>query len=174
MNYLCLTPIPSHMTSRVSPHYKVLRKLDNAIDYLSIHTKYIYIIYTYIHIYKYIYIYIYIYIYMFHFFGLLTYSLFLFILFTLFLVFIYTHRYSIFTLYVTYILHVIMYLCTTICIMWSYIQSYLNAALHEIVYAEAVARTCSVKEVFLQISQNSQKNTCASISFLIKLQAWNL
>ena len=29
---------------------------------------------------------------------------------------------------------------------------------------------CSVKKVFLEISQNSQENTCASVSFLIKLQ----
>ena len=30
---------------------------------------------------------------------------------------------------------------------------------------------CSVKRVFLEISQNSQENTCARVSFLIKLQA---
>ena len=30
---------------------------------------------------------------------------------------------------------------------------------------------CSVKKVFLEISQNSQENTCARVSFLIKLQA---
>ena len=35
----------------------------------------------------------------------------------------------------------------------------------------AVAQRCSVKKVFLQISQNSQENTCARVSFLIKLQA---
>ena len=35
---------------------------------------------------------------------------------------------------------------------------------------EAVAQTCSVKKVFLEISQNSQENTCANVSFLIKLQ----
>ena len=34
---------------------------------------------------------------------------------------------------------------------------------------EAVAQRCSVKKVFLEISQNSQENTCASVSFLIKL-----
>ena len=28
-----------------------------------------------------------------------------------------------------------------------------------------------MKKVFLEISQNSQKNTCATVSFLIKLQA---
>ena len=37
--------------------------------------------------------------------------------------------------------------------------------------SEAVVRRCSVKEVFLKISQNSQENTCARVSFLIKLQA---
>ena len=36
---------------------------------------------------------------------------------------------------------------------------------------EAVAQKCSVKNVFLEISQNSQENTCAKDSFLIKLQA---
>ena len=35
---------------------------------------------------------------------------------------------------------------------------------------EAVIRRCSVKKVFLEILQNSQKNTCARVSFLIKLQ----
>ena len=38
-------------------------------------------------------------------------------------------------------------------------------------YLEAVARGSSVKKVFLEISQNSQKNTCARVLFLIKLQA---
>ena len=35
---------------------------------------------------------------------------------------------------------------------------------------EAVAQRCSVIKVFLEISQNSQENTCAKVSFLIKLQ----
>ena len=39
-----------------------------------------------------------------------------------------------------------------------------------ITHAEAVDRRCSVKKVFLKISQNSQKNTCARVSFLITLQ----
>ena len=30
---------------------------------------------------------------------------------------------------------------------------------------EAVVQRCSVKKVFLQISQNSQENTCARVSF---------
>ena len=31
---------------------------------------------------------------------------------------------------------------------------------------EAVAQRCSVKNVFLEISQNSQEDTCARVSFL--------
>ena len=31
---------------------------------------------------------------------------------------------------------------------------------------EAVVRRCSVKKVFLEISENSQENICASVSFL--------
>ena len=31
---------------------------------------------------------------------------------------------------------------------------------------EAVVRRCSVNKVFLKISQNSQENTCAKVSFL--------
>ena len=37
--------------------------------------------------------------------------------------------------------------------------------------AEAVIQRCSVKRVFLEISQKLQENTCARVSFLIKLQA---
>ena len=33
---------------------------------------------------------------------------------------------------------------------------------------EAVAQRCSVKEVLLEILQNSQENTCNRVSFLIK------
>ena len=40
--------------------------------------------------------------------------------------------------------------------------------------SEAVVRRCSVKKVFLEISQNSQENTCARVSFLVKLQASSL
>ena len=39
---------------------------------------------------------------------------------------------------------------------------------------EAVVHRCSVKKMFLEISQNSHENTCARVSFLIKLQAWSL
>ena len=37
--------------------------------------------------------------------------------------------------------------------------------------AEAVVQMCSVKNVFLKLSQNSLENTCARVLFLIKLQA---
>ena len=36
---------------------------------------------------------------------------------------------------------------------------------------EAAVRRCSVKRVFLEISQNPQENTCARVSFLTNLQA---
>ena len=39
---------------------------------------------------------------------------------------------------------------------------------------EAVAQRCSMKKVLLEILQNSQENTCARASFLIKLQACSL
>ena len=35
-------------------------------------------------------------------------------------------------------------------------------------YLEAVVQRCSVKKVLLEISQNSQENTRARVSFLIK------
>ena len=38
-------------------------------------------------------------------------------------------------------------------------------------YSEAVVQRGSVKKVFLEISQNSQENICARVSFLIELQA---
>ena len=39
---------------------------------------------------------------------------------------------------------------------------------------EAVVRRCFVEKVFLEISRNSQENTCARASFLINLQALDL
>ena len=40
--------------------------------------------------------------------------------------------------------------------------------------AGAVVRRCSVKKLFLEISQNSQEKACARVSLLIKLQGWGL
>ena len=37
---------------------------------------------------------------------------------------------------------------------------------------EGAAQTCSVKKLFLEISENSQENTCARVSFLIELPAY--
>ena len=41
-------------------------------------------------------------------------------------------------------------------------------------YSEAATRSVLWKKVFLEISQNSQENTCARVSFSIKLQALGL
>ena len=43
-----------------------------------------------------------------------------------------------------------------------------------LIKAEAVTQTCSVKKMFLVISQNSQENTCARVSFSTKLHAATL
>ena len=40
--------------------------------------------------------------------------------------------------------------------------------------SEVIVWRCSVKRMFLKISQNSQENTCARVSVLIKLQARGL
>ena len=44
----------------------------------------------------------------------------------------------------------------------------------KVVSPEAVACSCSLKKVFLENLQNSQENTCARVSFLIKFQASGL
>ena len=49
-----------------------------------------------------------------------------------------------------------------------------DEALTDFQQEEAVAKRCSVKEVFLEISQNLQENTCARVSFLMKLQVLGL
>ena len=43
----------------------------------------------------------------------------------------------------------------------------------DLVCPEAVAQRSPIKKVFLEFSQNSQENTCARVSFLIKLQVCN-
>ena len=45
---------------------------------------------------------------------------------------------------------------------------------HIVNMAEEVFLRSSVKKLFLKISQNSQENTCAEVSFLINLQANSL
>ena len=42
---------------------------------------------------------------------------------------------------------------------------------NEFLLSEVVVQRCSVKKVFLTISQNVHEKTCARVSFLIKLQA---
>ena len=52
-----------------------------------------------------------------------------------------------------------------------------NSEIYYVDYVKKNNSTCTkftieaVKEVFLKILQNSQENTCARVSFLIKLQA---
>ena len=41
----------------------------------------------------------------------------------------------------------------------------------QVFVSEAVAQKCSIKKVFLEISQKLHENTCARVSFLIKLQS---
>ena len=56
----------------------------------------------------------------------------------------------------------------------TFTKGVINGNLHYLYsgkHPEAVAPSCSVKKVFLEISQNSQENTCVRPSFLIKLQA---
>ena len=43
-----------------------------------------------------------------------------------------------------------------------------------ILHSEAVVQKCSVKKVFLEISQNSQENTCVRVTFLIKVVLKNI
>ena len=46
-----------------------------------------------------------------------------------------------------------------------------SCGIFKIIAPEAVTRRCSIEKVFLEISQNSQENSCAKVSFLVKLQA---
>ena len=45
-----------------------------------------------------------------------------------------------------------------------------TCALMRTIIPEAIVQRCSVKKVFLEISENSQENTCTRVSFLIKLR----
>ena len=56
------------------------------------------------------------------------------------------------------------FLMKVICI---YIKN-LKESKHEI-FPEAVLRRCAVKKVFLRVPQNTKENTCARLSFLIKV-----
>ena len=46
-----------------------------------------------------------------------------------------------------------------------------DGCLHDFFFSGGHQR-CSIRKIFLKISQYSQENTCARVSFLTKLQAW--
>ena len=52
--------------------------------------------------------------------------------------------------------------------------TFLIAVFHNTKISEAVTQGCSVKKLFLEMSQNSQENTCARVSLLMKLKASGL
>ena len=56
-------------------------------------------------------------------------------------------------------------------LLFSYNKSEFTIFTALILPSEAVVQRSSVKKMFLKVSQNSQENTCARVSFLIKLQA---
>ena len=57
-------------------------------------------------------------------------------------------------------------------IPWLQLISMFSRIQQQLVHnTESVAHSSSVKKVFLRISHNSHKNTCAEVSFFIKLQA---
>ena len=49
-----------------------------------------------------------------------------------------------------------------------YVTEVAEKALSILFLTEAVTQRCSIKNVFLEILQNSQENSCARVSFLIK------
>ena len=51
------------------------------------------------------------------------------------------------------------------------VKNTLSTQVMKILIAEAASRGVLLKEVFLEISQNSQENTCARVSFLMNLPA---
>ena len=58
-------------------------------------------------------------------------------------------------------------------LLWNNLPSDVEQ-INNLVESEAATRGVLLIKVSLEISQNSQKNTCARVSFLIKLQAWGL
>ena len=63
---------------------------------------------------------------------------------------------------------------------WSYVLSFQatcpssKTVTNGIIISRSNHRRCSVKKVFLKISQNSQENTCVGLAFLLKSQTWGL
>ena len=64
----------------------------------------------------------------------------------------------------TVLFNISSFLCLKLCYV-SYFLNYLTQIALFFFFSEAVSHTCSVKKVFLEISQNSQGNTCATASF---------
>ena len=56
----------------------------------------------------------------------------------------------------------------------SYLKNVFQLELIFLLFKETVTQGCSVKKMFLEISQNLQENTSVSVSFLTKLQALGL
>ena len=48
-------------------------------------------------------------------------------------------------------------------IKFSVLQSYFYISVTNVITTKAAVQTCSVKKVFLEISQNSQENTCTRL-----------
>ena len=60
------------------------------------------------------------------------------------------------------------FLCSKLCYVFYFLNHLTQIALF-FFFSEAVSQRCSIKKLFLEILQNSQENTCAMVSFLIKL-----
>ena len=60
--------------------------------------------------------------------------------------------------------NIIIYSNKLLLLVWSMLKKEKKKEKKE----EAVIQRCSVKKVFLEISQNSQENTCARVFFFIK------
>ena len=69
-------------------------------------------------------------------------------------------------------LFVVLHLSWHISIFWlSWVRAYNYQTFTWSDISRSSHWRCSIKKVFLEVSQNSQENTCARVSFLIKLQA---
>ena len=50
---------------------------------------------------------------------------------------------------------------------------FIRSSPSQLLYVPAVVWRCSVKNMFLRISQDSQENTCARVSFLVRPKTYN-
>ena len=67
---------------------------------------------------------------------------------------------------------VLLWSCLAKVVLFMCIEKYIGPPAWDV--PEAAFRRCSVKQLLLVILQNSLENTCARVSFLIKLQALSL